>query len=185
MVGSCQTVLQFSSTAFVITNKVRTRVNISLRAGRGASEEGSDFQGDTAKSLLLSHHRLVMFKHSSADGTHTPPTAQWGGCAPDRVPDTALPTRHFSQNWAKLHWTSLPKCGACATKHKQAHPLTDDSRERSLKSAKGTAGTSWTGREQTWLQAIFYIFLILSHVLFWDSRLLLSRSWCSQCLQMA
>lgn len=69
MVGSRQTVLQFSSTALVIIHRISTRVNISLRPERGASEEGSGFQGDSARSLLLSHHMLVMVKHPSADGT--------------------------------------------------------------------------------------------------------------------
>lgn len=70
MVGSCQTVLQFSSTAFVITYKISTRVNISLRPGRGGSEEGSGFQGDSTRSLLLSRHRLVTVKHQVQMG-HT------------------------------------------------------------------------------------------------------------------
>lgn len=76
MVGSRQTVLEFSSTAFVNTYKISRRVNISLRAGRGGSGEGSGLQGDSAKSLLLWRHRLVTVQHPSADGTHTPPTAQ-------------------------------------------------------------------------------------------------------------
>lgn len=91
MVGSRQTVLQCSSTALVIIYRISTRINISLKPGRGASEEGSGFQGDSARSLLLSRHRLVMVKHPSADGTHTHPTAQCGCCAPQhRAPDRHL-----------------------------------------------------------------------------------------------
>lgn len=105
MVGSCQTVLQFSSTAFVITYKISTRVNISLRPGRGGSEEGSGFQGDSTRSLLLSRHRLV------TDGTHTPPTAQWGCCAAQQGALTHLSPWGTSlktgQNCTELHCSNV------------------------------------------------------------------------------
>lgn len=60
----------------------------------------------------------------------------------------------------------MPKCRAYAIKHKKALILTKDRGERNLNSEKGTTGTSWAAREQTWPQATFnFLDLILPTIL--------------------